>query len=183
MGQDKALLRAGTNTWAEIAANKLSALDLPVVASINPRQQDACIKELGHLSLIVDNTAIQVAGPLLGLLSVHATYPKEDLFVLACDLPLMDQEVLASLHTLYLTNSGSQAYVFTLDLEPEPMCAIYTAVALAKVIHLLETNQLARHSLKYLLGQWTVATLPVPEGKRRCFTNVNSPTELPYLTL
>ena len=183
MGQDKALLKSGAKTWAEMAADKLSALGMRVVASINARQEGACRKVLGQVPLIIDNTAIQVGGPLLGLLSVHAAHPKEDLFVLACDLPLMDQEVLALLHDLYSDKTGFQAYVFTLDGEPEPMCGIYTGAALAKVLDLLQTNRLVRQSLKYVLGQLTVEARAVPEDKRRCFINVNNPTELQYLIL
>jgi molybdopterin-guanine dinucleotide biosynthesis protein A len=188
MGRDKALLQSGTRTWAELALDKLSALDIPVVASINARQEAALSKILEQIPLIIDNPAIPAGGPLLGLLSAHTVNPTEDLFILACDLPLMEPALLSLLYQRYRKADLAQglsittrAWLYTSGGEPEPMCAIYTAAALAKVLDLLQKKELARHSLKFVLQQMTVDLQPVPADKARSFTNFNSPAELQQL--
>ena len=97
MGTDKGLIKLHAGTWAQSAANKMNALNLPVALSINEQQLDAYSAFFSPSSLIIDKSTPQIHGPLCGLLSVHADHPDEDLMILGCDLPLMEVELLKEL--------------------------------------------------------------------------------------
>ncbi len=174
MGSDKGLINTATNTWAQNTANLFLPLALPVVISVNDIQQDAYAKALPDAKLILDDPAFSVRGPLLGVLSVHGQYPKEDLFVLACDMPLMETFLLKELLHAYLQNTGSDAFVFSTKAEPEPLCGIYTSSALAGFLQLYREGRLLKHSMKYLLEQLNTFLIPVPAHNEKYFTNVNA---------
>jgi len=67
---------------------------------------------------------------LFGLLSVHLKYPEEDLLVLACDMPLIDAELIKQLLTKY-NSETAVAFIFTKNGELEPMPGIYKSKDLA----------------------------------------------------
>jgi molybdopterin-guanine dinucleotide biosynthesis protein A len=179
MGKDKGLILRENKTWAESAIEKMQTLDIPVVVSVNAGQREAYERAAGGRIFITDDPAPGIRGPLAGLVSVHLQYPADDLFVLACDLPYMETAILQELYRHYRQNGSSQAYLFTNDGEPEPLCSIYTAGALAMILRLHQEGRLAKQSLKYALGQLTVDSRPIPEPQRYAFTNANTPPTLP----
>ncbi len=191
MGRDKGLIPAAARTWAAetgaaenrapetwaaLAAKKMMALGIPVVLSVNERQLPTYASVFSRDWLIPDDPTLSVKGPLAGLLSVHGQAPFEDLFVLACDLPLMEPVLLQALFSRRSARTDSQAYVYTIDGEHEPLCGIYTADGLAKITGLYRAQRLVKHSMKYALEQLSVDCLAVPEDKRRCFENFNYPS-------
>jgi molybdopterin-guanine dinucleotide biosynthesis protein A len=178
MGTDKGMLKLHARTWAQTAVDKISELYLPVVLSVNPQQYDEYASAFPAEQLIKDNEAIQFTGPLCGVLSVHCEYQQKDLFVLACDMPLMETAILKELLQQYLLHSGHGAYIFTNDGEPEPLCAIYTAKALSKIIELNQHHQLPKHSMKYMLEQISFYELPLTDEQKKCFRNFNAHSEL-----
>jgi len=101
MGSDKGLLKLEANTWAQTAIDKMADLDIPVKISVNNKQYPGYAAVFGETNLITDDTTLQLRGPLLGVLSCHLKYPSEDLFVLACDMPLMEQSLLNKLYIQY----------------------------------------------------------------------------------
>lgn len=175
MGRDKGLLPADTQTWATSAAKKVATLGIHVALSVNDRQLPYYAEQLPSERLISDDLTLTLKGPLAGLLSVHNKYPSEDLFVLACDLLLMDPTLLHDLYRRQQSNGGAQAYIYTTGDEPEPLCGIYTASGLALITVLYQTQQLARHSMKYALEQLVVDSQPILEEKLKCFENFNYP--------
>jgi molybdopterin-guanine dinucleotide biosynthesis protein A len=175
MGKDKGLMPDGSQTWAASAAEKMATLGFPVALSVNNRQFPFYAERFAPGQLISDDPALSLKGPLAGLLSVHAAYPAEDLFVLACDLPYMDPVLLNELYLRRKQHNAAQAYLYTADGVPEPLCGIYTAPGLALILGRCHAQQLARHSMKYALDQLTVDSLPIPEDKKRCFENFNYP--------
>src|SRR5688572_17949633 len=90
MGQDKGLLKLEAKTWAQTAIDKLSILNFPVKISVNRSQFSQYAEVFSPADLIEDNETLSLKGPLLGVLSAHVHYPDEDLFILACDMPLME---------------------------------------------------------------------------------------------
>ena len=178
MGTDKALLHTTGITWAQSAANKLAQLLLQVSFSVNEGQYNIYATAFRQTAIIKDNSSLQVYGPLSGLLSVHLQHPLEDIFVLACDMPLMESFVLGELYNLYHTNKNADAYIFTNDNEPEPLCGIYCAKGLAAILKMQQQNKLARHSVKFILSQLNVLYVPIKENQKKYFTNFNSPTDL-----
>ena len=116
-------------------------------------------------------------GPLAGLLSVHRRFPKQDLFVLACDMLLMENSMMEKLVTA--SRSGMEdVYLFTNNSEPEPLCAIYTARALATTLDLYHSSKLIKHSMKFALQHLSVSAIPLQAGQEKFFRNFNSPAEL-----
>ena len=178
MGTDKALLNTTGITWAQSAANKLAPLLLQVSLSVNEGQYNFYATAFRETAIIKDNSTLQVYGPLSGLLSVHLQHPLEDIFVLACDMPLMESFVLAELYNLYHTNKNADAYIFTNDNEPEPLCGIYCANGLATILKMHQQNKLPKHSIKFILSQLNVQYVPIKENQKKYFTNFNSPADL-----
>ena len=181
MGIDKGLIMQNNIPWARIAFNKLAEQGLNVVLSINklqaPHYQPYFL--LDHL--VEDDETLQINGPLKGLLSVHQRFPDENILLLACDMPLMYWLVLQNLLDIAKMKNSKDAFVFENDGNPEPLCAIYTATALQKVMALYNDNQLPKHSMKYVLEQVNTFRNPIPDEWKPYFTNCNSPEDLSSL--
>lgn len=178
MGSDKGLLKLEANTWAQTAIDKISALQIPVKISVNNRQYAQYANVFAVADLVPDSTMLSLSGPLLGVLSTHTAHPHEDLFILACDMPLMDAILLHQLYEAYQQHTEAEAYVFTNDGEPEPLCGIYKAGGLARILALLMNGQLARHSMKYMLDHLMVHRIPLKEDQKKYFRNFNAHAEL-----
>lgn len=178
MGSDKGLLMYEAKTWAQTAFEKLSTLNLPLQLSINQQQKNDYLKVFKPELLIVDNTDLNIRGPLLGVLSAHLQNPDDDLFLLACDLPLMDSNLLKELLTLYTAQNKFEAYIFTNNKEPEPLCGIYTARALKKIIALYQSDKLTRHSMKFVLSQLVVCEIALLDDQKKYFRNFNAHADI-----
>ena len=178
MGSDKGLLKLHANTWAQTAIDKLSELQLPIIISVNKQQVSEYSAIFSPQQLVTDNDSLKIRGPLCGVLSVHLQYPSEDLVILACDMPLMEPLLLKELYNYYLQNPGTEVYIFTNDNEPEPLCGIYTAKGLSKIIALQKENKLVKHSMKFILSQLSVYTVIIKEEQKKYFRNFNAHAEL-----
>ena len=177
MGTDKGLLKTHANTWAEAAVNKLKALSIEIKISVNTKQFADYSNVFPVEILITDNDSLKIKGPLCGILSVHIQHPSQDLFVLACDMPLIETEILEELLTYY-RHSDADAFVFTNDSEPEPLCGIYKAKGLTHIHHLYKTGHLPKHSMKNALESISTFLLPLPLDKKKFFSNFNTHAEL-----
>ena len=178
MGSDKGLLVLEAKTWAQTAFDKLATLNIPMRLSVNEKQFADYAKVFAAENLITDGISIDVRGPLLGVLSAHIQNPADDLFLLACDMPLMEPLLLKELYNYYLQNPGTEVYIFTNDNEPEPLCGIYTAKGLSKIIALQKENKLVKHSMKFILSQLSVYTVVIKEEQKKYFRNFNAHAEL-----
>jgi molybdenum cofactor guanylyltransferase len=178
MGTDKGLLKLPASTWAQAAVDKITALHLPVVLSVNADQYAAYSTIFANQSLITDNNSLRIKGPLCGVLSVHIQYPLEDLLVLACDMPLMETGILNELMTYAQQDKTSDTFVFTNDGEPEPLCSIYTSKSLAHILSLYNAGQLSKHSMKYMLEHIATRFIPLAEEQKKLFRNFNAHAEL-----
>ncbi|MEO6315532.1 MAG: molybdenum cofactor guanylyltransferase [Chitinophagaceae bacterium] len=177
MGSDKGLLTYQSGTWAQTAAEKFLQINVNVVVSVNDQQKPFYLRLFPEHQLITDDKNIRVRGPLLGLLSVHTQFPGEDLFVLACDMPLMQTGIL----TLLLQHAAivnAEAYLFTRDGFYEPLCGIYTAAGLSRVLLLQKTQQLAKHSMTFVLEELNTSSIPLTDEQKKYFKNINTHTEL-----
>lgn len=180
MGADKGLLQQQSMTWAELAASKIAGLKLKVVLSVNEQQVDLYCGRFAGLSIIKDDTTLQVYGPLKGILSVHLQYPETDLLVLACDMPAMKTEAI---EYLIKTSSGKkeEAFVFKSDQYAEPLCAIYTSDGLKKIYERYKRTELLKHSLHYSLETINTCYLSILAEWKAYFDNYNSPDDLSNL--
>jgi molybdenum cofactor guanylyltransferase len=178
MGSDKGLLKLEAKTWAQTAIDKMADLNIPVKISVNKQQYPEYAAVFPADDLVTDNETLQLKGPLLGLLSCHFSFTTEDLFVLACDMPLMEPYLLTELYNTYLQQPGAGAYVFSNNNEVEPLCGIYTAKGLSSIIRLQKNGQLTKHSMKFMLEHLTVISIPANEEQKKCFRNFNAHAEL-----
>ena len=178
MGADKGLLTHDDKVWALLAGDKLRKLDIPVAFSVNPIQQQAYAAHLEKEKLIVDQADLDIRGPLLGVLSAHLSHEAEDLFLLACDLVLMESSTLQMLLHIYKTEASFDVYIFTKDNEQEPLCGIYTSQGLRKVMSTLHTTGLEKHSMKFVLSKLRVCEIVLDEKDYRSFINFNSHSQI-----
>ncbi|WP_121356610.1 molybdenum cofactor guanylyltransferase [Flavisolibacter nicotianae] len=176
MGTDKGLLKQGEQTWAELAAQKLTALHLPVIVSINRQQLPAYEQIFRHGQLVPDHEQFDAKAPLFGLLSAHLELPQEDLFVLACDIRDIDQRLLR--HLLDRYNQGTdECYVYQTGDRPQPLCSIYTAEGLRKIYRLFREGNLKRFSMMHVLELLPTDSISVNQEDLPFFNNYNSPQE------
>jgi molybdopterin-guanine dinucleotide biosynthesis protein A len=177
MQKDKGLLISGRFTWAEKLALWLQPICDKLMISVNP-EQHAYQSKLAGYALITDDVSLDIYGPLLGLLSVHKQVPYDDIFLLACDMQQMEPVVLAFLAETYKANPDYDAWVYMQpDGSPEPLAAIYSAKPIAQVIAKHYETALPRHSMKYVLEQLNVYTIPIPVEWLDSFANFNTPPE------
>jgi len=178
MGTDKGLLKLEAKTWAQTAVDKFSELSIPVKLSVNKEQFAEYSSVFPVEDLIIDDEALSLRGPLLGLLSAHLKNPEESIFLLACDMPLMETDVLKELLHHYNENAAGDAFVFTNDGEPEPLCGIYKSAGLSDVLKMLQSGQLSKHSMKFMLEHINTFSFPLLEEQKKCFRNFNAHAEL-----
>jgi len=178
MGSDKGLLKLEANTWAQTAVDKLSVLGIAVKLSVNRQQYNEYAQVFAAEDLVVDAASLQLHGPLLGVLSSHLQYTGEDLFVFACDMPLIEPALLKELYTCYEQNPDHDAFVFMNDHEPEPLCAVYTAKGLSTIFGMLQNGHLTKHSMKFMLDHLSVFTVALKEEQKKQFRNFNAHAEL-----
>ncbi|MFT3682074.1 MAG: NTP transferase domain-containing protein [Ferruginibacter sp.] len=178
MGNDKGLLKQDAKYWATIAAGKLTCFDIPVKFSVNKEQYPVYATVFSPNDLIKDNLSVDAKGPLLGLLSCHLLYPGEDLFVLACDMLMMDSSIPGLLLKHYKENPGAEAYFFMNEKEPEPLCCIYTAGGLSVILRMLKKGELEKFSMKFILDQLTKKSIALQDNEKIYFSNFNTHADL-----
>jgi molybdenum cofactor guanylyltransferase len=176
MGTDKGLIQQAEKTWAQTAVEKLALLSIPVKVSVNKKQQDVYAAIFSQDDLIIDNESLDLKGPLLGVLSCHLAFPGEDLFVLACDMLHMKTDLLFTLQEKHQQQTAD-AYIFSNDGKAEPLCGIYTARSLACVCDLYKTKKLHTFSMKFILQQLNVCSMPLKNEEKKYFHNFNSPAD------
>jgi len=169
MGRDKGLLLADGVPWALHMAEKLRPWGLPVVYSINKGQYETYSAHLPGQRLVVDRLGL--AGPLEGLLTVHAAYPGSDLLLLACDLQDLDAETLSGLIGKYLAEEAN-AYAYRDADGLQPLCAIYTSVLLRPRYEAVKEGRAIDVRLRSLLDGEGVRLLEA--GSEGAFRNYNT---------
>lgn len=178
MGTDKGLMSHNDEIWAKLAGNKISTLDVPHAFSVNEAQRQSYANSLNEDQLIIDQPGLDVNGPLRGVLSAHLQNPSEDLFLLACDMVLMEGRILKLLSDAYHDDNSFDAYIYNKGGEQEPLCGIYKAAGLEKIVHKLQATGLEKHSMKFVLSQLIVCELIVEEQDYKCFMNFNAHAEI-----
>lgn len=121
MGSDKAALRAGGETQLQRAVGLLQRHVGEVFVSTGKDQADDPVRQ--GFEQIVDR--YENMGPIAGILSAMDAAPASSWFVLACDLPNIDDRTVEFL----IANADAEfpftAYRSVRDDLPEPLCAIY----------------------------------------------------------
>ena len=178
MQKDKGLMLSDGQTWSQLASYKLQSLNIPTYVSINSQQLSEYITFFENNSIIIDNNEITVKGPLHGVLSCHLNFPNNDLFVLAPDMPLINAEILKNLISIYHANKTKEAFVYTHNESAEPLCAIYTAKGLSKILEQSYTNELTKFSMKHMIEELDTLFTSLQEEQYSHFKNINTKDDL-----
>ena len=178
MGVDKGLIENRGVAWAQSAFNKVVSLGLPVALSVNPEQFNTYSSTFEDSKLIIDNSELQLKGPLLGVMSAHLKYPSENLLVLACDMPFMDILLLQKLKDQYHSDDSVDAIVYSDNGEPEPLCAVYSSGALTNILEKFNAGKLVKYSMKNMIEHISPYFIAVEENEKKFFKNINTHAEL-----
>lgn len=121
MQRDKAALEYAGRSQLERAVDLLAPLVEQVFVSVRRDQSGDPLR--ARFAQIVDTG--EVAGPIAGIMAAQSRHPDVAWLVLACDLPLLDEQTLAHLLRSRRPEAQATAYRSSRDGLPEPLCAIY----------------------------------------------------------
>lgn len=166
MRRDKAALqyRPGQTQLAAAVA-MLRPHVAQVFVSVRRDQQDDPTRR-GY-EQIVDQT--ESAGPIAGITAAQATHPQAAWWVLACDLPFLDEATLADLAARRDAARDATAYRSSHDGLPEPLCAIYEPRTRAGLAAYVGSGRLCPR--KFLLEADTLLLAP---PNARALDNANT---------
>jgi len=169
MGRDKASLTYGDRTPQLERAMSLLAPHV-VRAYVSVRADQDADPVRARFAQIPDT--IENLGPIAGLIAAQAQHPEVAWLVLACDLPLLDEETLIGLVRARAPEREATAFRSSHDGLPEPLCAIYEPRSRDAVTAYVASG---RHCpRKFLLG---ADTLLLEEPNPRALDNINTPGE------
>lgn len=170
MGRDKGLLKQKDKTWSQLVAEKLEGINIPVIISINPVQQEAYSKIFDASRLITD--ALPMRGPLNGLLTVHRRFPNKDILLMACDIIDMRENVLLHLAESYCKDETADFFAYEEAGFFQPLCAIYKATALKNLDTQFINGTLVNYSFQHILKNGKTHCLKSTSAS--AFTNYNT---------
>jgi len=176
MGRDKAGLELDGVSLVERAASRLATVCGTVLLADGGRRSTP-----GWTS-IEDGPG---RGPAAGLLAAAERHPQSSLLALACDLPLVPEELLARLAATgrRTAAAGGEALVPRWRRGLEPPCACYRAPAFAHLARRVAAGSFALHrwledmDVRYLEG----AELDRFGPPEEMFFNLNRPEDLKRL--
>lgn len=167
MGIDKATLCYHGRSQAEHCCNLLSRYCLNVFLSCRKEQNFQSAKA-GH-PRIYDREEYFDIGPLGGLLSAMEENPEVAWLVLACDMPFVRDQTIATLITNRHSNKPVTAYISRSHLFVEPLCAIYEPFSYKAILNFFKKGQYSLNKILSLIG---VGLIDSKEG--RDLLNVNN---------
>jgi molybdenum cofactor guanylyltransferase len=168
MRRDKAALAIHGHTQLEWAHALLARHCERTFVSVRPDQRDDDVR--ARFPQIVDLHA--GIGPIAGIAAAQATHPQAAWLVLACDLPFVDDELLAQLRAARRAGQPITAYRSTSDGLPEPLCAIFEPASAGLV---REAIAAARNCPRKLV---IASGVPLLEQSSPRLDNVNTPEDL-----
>lgn len=133
------------------------------------------VEEYNHLkekhSIVTD--IIKNVGPLGGIHSALANSAKQAVFVISCDMPFPDPDIINKVVNLCLS-STCDAVVPDINNLIEPLCAVYKKNLKNKLEQFI--SQSRNYSIRNFLQHINVSRLNLEnnENNRRAFTNINS---------
>lgn len=178
MGTDKGSIELNGRRWVEHAGNRCMAAGLSTYYSINKNQFNQYAEFLPAELLITD--AVDIQGPLAGLLSFYLTHPDTDVLLLPCDMIRLNEKILSELIDTYeAINIGHDIMAYQhADENIEPMPGIYTSEALRKIYWLYTSGELQKFSLKHCIEISNSFFIPIKKEYTFFFKNVNTPEDL-----
>ena len=123
MGEDKGLMQWNGNPMVSTILKTLeNHFEIAPKLSIRKEQEIEYIEKLTKYQFVIDDPHLNIGGPLKGILSVHKNFPKEDLFLIACDMPLISNEIIIKIKTAFTENGSKEIIVCKHGHRIEPLC-------------------------------------------------------------
>ena len=121
---------------------------------------------------------VPAAGPLGGLYTALKTTTADRIFLMACDMPLLQPGLVRAMCEYANANPASDVIVLPQGDHPQPLHTIYARSCLPVVERALASQD---HSMHALLAQLTVVAIPPDVAHREdphgfSSFNVNTPT-------
>jgi molybdenum cofactor guanylyltransferase len=168
MQRDKAALEYGGRTQLERAIELVTPLVERIFVSVRPDQTADPLR--ARFAQIVDSGELE--GPLAGIVAAQARHPDAAWLVLACDLPLLDEETLQHLRRSRRRGRQATAYRSSHDGLPEPLCAIYEPSSREAILAYIASGRDCPR--KFLINANTELLEPL---RSDALDNVNTPQE------
>ena len=171
-GRDKAAVRIHGRALLERSVNLLQTVTQEVYVSVRADQKDDRLRS--QFALIIDQD--EGFGPAAGILAAHRARPDAAWLILACDLPLIDEEAISRLLQSRNPQRAATAYRRNAEGLPEPLCAIYEPDTLARFARqagagadLSPTNCLVRVDVELIepAGEWVLSNVNTPDELSR----------------
>lgn len=178
MGRDKAALALGGASQLERTVALLSRHLPDVFVSVRASQQQDPLR--ARFPQVVDAppfSAAELSGPIAGILGAFLARPDHAWLVVACDLPLLDDEAIAGLLAGRAMACVATAYTSAHDQLPEPLCAIWEPQAAEALRSHVATGNLCPRKFLLRNGAHFLPALASVS------TNINTPAELAALSL
>ncbi|MDX2415234.1 MAG: molybdenum cofactor guanylyltransferase [Bacteroidales bacterium] len=115
----------------------------------------------------------QKVGPLGGIHSALSNSDAEAVFVVACDMPLLDEKLMRGMLKHYMA-SDCEVLIPQRDGYNEPLHAIYSLKVLERLEKFLRTSK--TFAIKDFLSLTSYEWFPVTQ--KSVFTNINTPDDL-----
>ena len=169
MGKNKALLPVGKHTMIERIVMVVRSITRDIALITNSPE------EYRFLNLPTYADEIVGIGPLGGIYTALKRGAGERCLIVACDLPFVSEELLATLHELAI---ACEIAGFQSERGIEPLCAIYSKSCLP-IIQL----QIAQHDYRVhrLFSSTRSKILPITATTKKSHApalfNVNTPQE------
>lgn len=136
LGQDKAAVVIGGQSLLERAVALVGRFAGDVHVAVRPDQMSETLRR--RFALIPDQGS--GIGPAAGIIAAHRLAPGSAWLVLACDMPRVDDRVLAALVGRRDVTRSATAFRCEAGGLPEPLCAIYEPATLARFRRQLEAG-------------------------------------------
>lgn len=173
MGRDKAALAVGDGfPLLARAVRLLGPFTSSVHVAIRRDQADDPLRR--QFAVLMDDPAAD--GPVAALLAARKFDPGAAWLVLACDMPGLDEVLIAELVNGRDATRGGTAWVNPADGLPEPLCAIWEPATLNRLAELVAGPDAGAVSpRKVLAGSCPKLLNPVRAG---ALASLNTPADL-----
>lgn len=165
MGKDKALLRLDGKPFIQHITEVLSEVFEQVVIVSDHGDRYKC------LGLPIYEDVFKNCGPLGGIHAALASAPTQKVFVISCDVPFLNQQIVQQLLD---ADSHADATIVSTNHRAEPLCGIYDARVFPTLEEHLRQGQFS--ATRFLESVKTVHVSPTDETTH-ALLNINTPIE------
>ncbi len=173
-GSDKAFMLVDGIPMIKVLTGKVEGLFSEILVATNSPEKYA---ELAGVVPVTD--VFKGMGPLGGIHAAMKMASNPGIFVVSCDMPFVDKDVIGAIARKYEKTPDADAVIPVLGGYTEPLHAIYrTSLAEYLEKYLASSPDLSVRN--FISGLKAVyIDMPDTENVRRSFTNINRPDDLP----